>query len=369
METIYDMFHSIESAVTDHYLVIMNISPNRITWIGALCLAIYVYFMYFMCKFLFSSINDIVQSLVYLRIGRLAEQMYPVIVICSAMTIVLSGVTDIFPYMYGELPQGLRFGRQINHNLGDWLNADIDYGFNINLDGFNINLDDHDRQHNDTQNVHDTLVSRHISDVVKKLGHPKCDCCVQIMDYLLSSSHHMRQSAINALNHIREINTLHMNSNLTECQILSLVWQRIIDPVNSTQSGQMKEMLLVQLADCYEHGVMVCSTGRITRILQTLEILDAQQIVNMRPLWVIKEEIADWCIKYQNKLKNHTDDKYWQAVNQLNRDHIQSKLANSFYMCLRNNLTRKFKSLYIDNKLLNNQQLDQLTKPYFDEMV
>src|SRR6185295_9520863 len=106
-----------------------------------------------------------------------------------------------------------------------------------------------------------------------------------IREYLMSWTHQSSAYALDVLDQIHNINASHIGTGLSEMEILRLVWQRIKHPLNHAQQNDLKESLAMQLGDCKPNGVIMCITGRITRVLQSLECIDAENIVDLKPLW------------------------------------------------------------------------------------
>lgn len=79
---------------------------------------------------------------------------------------------------------------------------------------------------------------------------------------------------------------------------LGAVWKRIEAIEDPELRSNAVETLALQMADGYNHGHVVCSTGRIARILGALDgvVPDSEQPL-IRPTWAIKEEIASLAAK------------------------------------------------------------------------
>ena len=242
----------------------------------------------------------------------------------------------------------------------------------FDFDVFNFGGINHVGKRNDTQNVHDSGVNRYIIDAVKKLDNqvlrPFDDIHAEILAYLNSSTHECVADALDVLKMIKDTNMYHDGTHKTETEILSLVWQRIHEPVNAQCINDLKESLLTQLIDCKTDGMIMCGGGRIARILQTLECIDAEDIVNLRPMWAISETIGDYCGKYVDKLLTKVSPEYKEAIDALDRTPEQQKLAEKFYTCVKNNLQRRFKSMYLDTNILTVEQLNRFSKEYMDQL-
>ena len=90
----------------------------------------------------------------------------------------------------------------------------------------------------------------------------------------------------------------HSSFNVTEREALAMVWDKIgktDDPIVRTN---LKETLAKQLASSIEHGNIVCSSGKITRIMSTLDGVSNEPT---RPTWAIREEIGTLANKLRDK--------------------------------------------------------------------
>lgn len=85
--------------------------------------------------------------------------------------------------------------------------------------------------------------------------------------------------------------TPHSRFDRSEQEVLVNVWERIHAPENQERHQDMLQALKENLESGVESGYVVCSTGKIMRMLSTLEVLDAGAVI-MRPEWAIKEEIG-----------------------------------------------------------------------------
>jgi hypothetical protein len=223
--------------------------------------------------------------------------------------------------------------------------------------------------HNDPQNVHDSGITTHLVKAINMLDqsnpHPRpwSEISHEIAHFLEDSGN---DDALDVFNYLVTAEMTHGLTGKTELQILGLVWERIHNPVNRQNIEALKTGLLEQLADCQEDGQVLCGSGRITRIVQSLEELDAEHIVDLKPLWAVKCEIANCCGLVVNKLRKTAPSKYIQAVDALTRTPEQETLANKFNTCLRHNIEEKLNKTYIETNLLTKTQLDEIAKPYLE---
>ena len=144
------------------------------------------------------------------------------------------------------------------------------------------------RVRNDMQNVHDTALQ---NAGVKTLA--MCD------QSGTSTSHHpyslksFRQSlgedGRRVFDSLKDV--VNERYGRSERAVLQSVWSRIHHPKNRDQRDSLLKALRDNLESGVEHEHVVCSSGKIARILSTLEVLDADA-TPLRPEWAIKEDIA-----------------------------------------------------------------------------
>jgi hypothetical protein len=226
----------------------------------------------------------------------------------------------------------------------------------------------------DNQNVHNGSVSRHLAECIRRLRdkegpeRPHEEVYGQIRQYLRASQHLRSDEAVDTLDVMYNLNGQHTLSQLREMDIVRLVWQRIHDPVNVAHVDDLKQSLLLQLADCKSAGGILCLTGRVTRVVQSLECIDAENIVDLKPLWAIKPQIASYCSRYTDKLLPKVSEEYRQAflTDNEKRTGKQSEMARQYARCVKRNLDRKFQMMYLDTGLLTSSQLDSLKQAYYE---
>jgi len=84
----------------------------------------------------------------------------------------------------------------------------------------------------------------------------------------------------------------HGTFDITESDALSLIWNKINKEKDTIKKSNMIEILAKQLDSGVENGHVVCSSGKISRIIGTLDGID-DTIVQSRPIWAIREEISN----------------------------------------------------------------------------
>jgi hypothetical protein len=195
---------------------------------------------------------------------------------------------------------------------------------------------------NDLQNVHDHSVTNIIKKNVENLkkstdNKPLKDNITQeqdvegnVQDVVLKSiiehpeiSESVKGSAMMVLNNLNDKDK-HGTFDVTETEALQLVWNKINNQSDSNKKSNMIEILAKQLDSGIENGHIVCSSGKISRIIGTLDGIDDDMVAS-RPIWAIRDEIATLASKirdghYSNPQNEFQQQAYKLYINDLKLD-------------------------------------------------
>ena len=244
--------------------------------------------------------------------------------------------------------------------------------------------DDGDNQNRqeavDRQNVHDSGVQNYIvksvAELKKRVKNPpinSADCVKQIKTYIFRGypgSDTVKEMALLCVNAIKRINGTIVRIKMNEMEILQLVWNRICDPVNAKICETLKENMVTQLADgMFTENNAYCIQGRVSRIIQSLEQADQEDIVNIKPLWAIKQELVNNFIKLRKDFLSKLSKEQltiYNDVNELTTEKKQQITAINQKMSkyIMDNLQRDF----VAKKLITLKQFQEHMKPYFAEL-
>lgn len=146
-------------------------------------------------------------------------------------------------------------------------------------------------------NVHDHVVFNTVKQSVKNLQR-QTDIYFKLPEVLAAVKSHImecdldqrvRDYALHVLEFMVEENKRGVAQPSTELDLLHLVWNRIHNNINRNHRNELKDNLIKQLAECIEHGQVVCPKGRYDHILDTLTGVDPG--VNIIPKWVVIQEM------------------------------------------------------------------------------
>lgn len=132
-----------------------------------------------------------------------------------------------------------------------------------------------------------------------------------------------RQKA-DALHVLDGLNKTHLHSsyNATERQALATVWDKIN---RSEYRDNLTETLAKQLASGVEYGSTVCSSGKIARIVSTLD--GTENEAAPRPMWAVREEIGSIAAKVREDEDGKDEEDQKRAFAERVHDEYVNKLG------------------------------------------
>jgi hypothetical protein len=150
----------------------------------------------------------------------------------------------------------------------------------------------------DAQNVHDHGVTRSIHHVLRDMSTEKEDPYEKIIDYVLESDASASTKA-DALDVLDTLGTeTHSTLGTSEREALNKVWSTIDAFDTETRKKDARDILIGQLASGVEGGSVVCSTGKIARIVGSLDGLT--ETPSIRPTWALREELGTMAAKIRD---------------------------------------------------------------------
>lgn len=158
----------------------------------------------------------------------------------------------------------------------------------------------------DSQNVHDHGVTKvtnfNIDNLKKEVDirklHRTDNEIGQVVNAILEHPEVDSKTKEEALHVIENLgDSRHSTFDVTERDALVMVWDKINK--NPSMKNNLTETLAKQLSSSIENGHIVCSSGKITRIMSTLDGVSNEA---SRPMWAIREELANKAAKIREQM-------------------------------------------------------------------
>ena len=214
--------------------------------------------------------------------------------------------------------------------------------------------------HNDSQNVH---------------NHSVGNSCVKILDQLSEKNTKLDSYEDNVFTFLKEADSIVKDKNVfqqivdildtfsahqhskylrSEQDVFVSVFSRIM-AYDEEKKQDMLQIFIENLLSSIEHGVVVCSTGKITRMLSTFDAVD-DEFTDIKPDWVLKEEISNSAIKIRENITKNLTEKELQSYNDGEREDISQEMKAQ--------LIAECTSTYVDTNILSRAALDILLDDY-----
>ena len=200
---------------------------------------------------------------------------------------------------------------------------------------------------NDLQNVHDSGVTNIIKKNLTTLKNnyesdensnmTKTDVLYSILEHP-NLSESIKGNVVVVLDNLNN-KEKHGTFDVTEEEALSLVWKEVTNEKDDVKKSNMIEILANQLDSSIENGHVVCSSGRIARIIGTLDGINDNMTLS-RPVWAIREEIGN----------------------------LAAKIANGNYTYPQEEFKKEVQRIYIDELKLDNRIINPIITEYIEHL-
>jgi hypothetical protein len=200
---------------------------------------------------------------------------------------------------------------------------------------------------NDTQNVHDHSIQNigiQIIDVLEsKNKHNESDFNKNVKQLLDKTNHKKYPNVRTVCESLGDLN--HSKYQKSEQDVFNLVWNRTIE------NSDLTVMFIDNINSSVEHEKVVCSTGKIMRMLSTLDVVD-EDTPDLKPDWVIKEEITQTISKIIRDLKPNEKKQYDaennDQIKEVIKDRIRTKCKSDYANVLDDKILASYLSNYLE---------------------
>ena len=225
-----------------------------------------------------------------------------------------------------------------------------------------------EHQRNDMHNVHDSgvlgTIRRSIQNLQQstKIQIPLTESLKNLRTLLNANKNDKNTDAAKALDAIERSFLPLSSTNIKEVDALHLVWNRIHDPVNKDNKDALQQNLVDELAECIEYDKPVCSTGRFTRILDTLNAVDPA--VQIKPMYALKNEMMDKCVVVRKQMYDALPESEKIHIDNINENESQV----SFNKQLKDEIRSQLRKDYVETQVLSPEQLDKEVNQWIDHI-
>lgn len=223
------------------------------------------------------------------------------------------------------------------------------------------------KRFSDPQNARDHIVVNSVKQSLERLRaetHIQYDIPTtfkMINEYILKKSDAPADKKELASQVLRELakgmtNTGYEQSKETEA--LKLVWNRIHSQVYAQDNDKRRslcENLVNELAESIEYGELVCPTGRLNRIIDTLNHQDP--LVNIQPKWAIQQSMVARAGAIQKTLLDKSSSEVREAMKATAPNARQRQLQDDFIQKVKSSIERDLTKTYVDSGIMSKDLL------------
>ena len=135
---------------------------------------------------------------------------------------------------------------------------------------------------------------------------------------------------------------IHSKYEKSEQDVFNLVWSK------AQNNNDMIDMLLDNIDSSVENDNVVCSTGKIMRMLSTLDVLD-KDTPDLKPEWVIKDEITQTISKVLKDLSPREQKEYESDDDEHIKSVIKQRISKKCEKDYKDILDPGILTIYLNN--------------------
>jgi hypothetical protein len=185
---------------------------------------------------------------------------------------------------------------------------------------------------NDGQNVHDHAVSAVVDSNMRRIkgelrAGEEDETLAEVQRLITDSGELTSREATDALKVLGSLtNANHSRFGVSERQALAHTWNHILRREDDGMRQNLAQTLIKQLATGVEHGHVVCSTGKIARMLGTFD--GTEELAASRPMWAVREEIGALAASIRDE--NLVSERDKKAYEEGRAPHIEERMKREF---------------------------------------
>jgi len=216
----------------------------------------------------------------------------------------------------------------------------------------------HEVKKNDRQNVHDHVVSNTVKKSIEKLIKStkiitdKTTSLIDIRNFV-NKHEKYKEIALKVLDHIETDSIKYRDTDIQEVDVLQLVWNRIHNDCNKERIVVLKDNLYNRILECNENDVKVCASGIFSRLIDTLNYCDAENIVEIIPKYVLNKELMEKASKISTEFKKEQTEEIQKILDLSKLSEIEEKKAKDYIERLKLKLVSEFRKDYIETNIIS----------------
>lgn len=225
----------------------------------------------------------------------------------------------------------------------------------------------------DANSVHDSAVVNSVKksvDNLKKTTVNSNDPAInKIRDYILTGgdpkelTDNTRQKALKSLDIILKTNSNISSLGMRETEVLNMVFNRINQSTDKELRENLKETLVKELADSVRPPATVCAVGRVSRLVDTLNVMDPN--VQIKDSSTIRREMLNKASSIQQRLYNNLTPETKKDVDSLKENPQVSEYENR----VKQEITDVLRNDYVKSGIMKEDKFRLELDKWLDDVV
>tara|TARA_B110000027_G_scaffold41933_1_gene46163 strand:+ start:6 stop:1331 length:1326 start_codon:yes stop_codon:yes gene_type:complete len=177
-------------------------------------------------------------------------------------------------------------------------------------------------------------------------------------------THTERNNILQVLNSMSD--NIHSKYQKSEKDIFNMSFDRIMSKTNPEEKKNLIIMFAQNIASAVEYDIVVCSTGKITRMLSSFDVIDTE-LPDLKPDWIIKEEIANKSSKIREDILKTSTKKEVEAYMNYDDTCDEKKALHEVVVDkMKSRLIDDCTKHYVETKNLTQSGLDVILADYLE---
>jgi len=228
---------------------------------------------------------------------------------------------------------------------------------------------------NDSQNVHNhsvqniskniiNIIDNEINKIYSKSFDENSLLFLNELKKYDDITHTERNNILQVLNSMSD--NIHSKYQKSEKDIFNMSFDRIMSKTNPEEKKNLIIMFAQNIASAVEYDIVVCSTGKITRMLSSFDVIDTE-LPDLKPDWIIKEEIANKSSKIREDILKTSTKKEVEAYMNYDDTCDEKKALHEVVVDkMKSRLIDDCTKHYVETKNLTQSGLDVILTDYLE---
>jgi hypothetical protein len=227
----------------------------------------------------------------------------------------------------------------------------------------------------DSNSVHDSSITQSVKKSIKhlkettKTKQDSNQITDKLRNYILNEcdpqeiTPEIKEKAIKTLDTIIKTNGYVSNLEMKEMDVLNLVYNRIQQSGDPQIKSNLQETLVKELADAARGKSTVCTVGRVSRLVDTLNITDSN--TSIKDTSTIRREMLNKANAIQQNMYKNADDETKKDLDA----YKDTPRTNEYENKLKHEITNTLRKDYVDSGIMKEVKFNLELNKWIDDIV